>query len=221
MGLALALWQGRLPEALQALWGLLPLALEVGAILLGGVYFHLAVAQRGEGLAQWAQGIKDPVRRALFLASGLIPFFGSVTGFGIGVVLGLPLLLRLGHPPARAAALALLGLVLVPWGALAPGTLVAARLGGVGLGALGMASALYTLPVLPAAGLGTLRLAGLLGPQAPPGRPWAWLLLGSLLLWGLLLLAQGLLSTPRRGWRQASWPPSSSGACPPRRPAGA
>src|SRR5699024_5118374 len=48
----------------------------------------------------------------------------------------------------RAVVAGLLGLVLVPWGSLGPGTLVAAQLGGEDVTELGYRSAVLSLPVL-------------------------------------------------------------------------
>src|SRR5699024_6814760 len=87
---------------------------------------------------------------------GIIPFAESVTGFGVGTLVGIPLLMAIGLPPRRAAICGVLGLVIVPWGALGPGTLVAARLGGVSFQALGTTSALLSgicFAVMGAAGL--------------------------------------------------------------------
>ena len=59
----------------------------------------------------------------------------------------------LGVPPPAAASLALLSQVLIPWGALGPGTLLGAALAGVDLRAFGAwtsaASALWLLLLLP------------------------------------------------------------------------
>ena len=59
-----------------------------------------------------------------------------------------PLLVRIGLTPVRAVVAGLLGLVLVPWGSLGPGTLVAAQLGGEDVTELGYRSAVLSLPVL-------------------------------------------------------------------------
>src|SRR5690606_11822098 len=65
-----------------------------------------------------------------------------------GVIVGIPLLRHIGLSRVKSAIVSLLGLVLVPWGSLAPGTLIAAELGGVDFLELGVGSALFTLPVL-------------------------------------------------------------------------
>lgn len=130
-----------------------PTVLEVALILLGGVLLATALSATGarDHIAGWLERVGDGEDRApaiLLLVFGLTPFMESVTGFGLGVVITAPLLVRMGLSPVRAVLSGLLGLVLVPWGSLGPGTLVAAELGGQNVDALGVWSALLTLPVL-------------------------------------------------------------------------
>lgn len=125
----------------------------VAFILLGGVGLAEVTARSGMQnlIAGWlrstAQG-RDHVTVLILIAFGVTPFMESVTGFGLGVVFTAPVLIHLGLSPARAVTTGLLGLVLVPWGSLGPGTLVAADLGEVSFDALGVWSALFSLPVL-------------------------------------------------------------------------
>lgn len=130
-----------------------PTVLEVALILLGGVTLATALSATGarDHVAGWLQEIgsgADRVPAILLLVFGLTPFMESVTGFGLGVVITAPLLVRMGLSPVKAVVSGLLGLVLVPWGSLGPGTLVAAELGGQDFDDLGYWSALLSLPVL-------------------------------------------------------------------------
>lgn len=130
-----------------------PTVLEVALILLGGVTLATALSATGarDHIAGWLEEIgsgADRVPAILLLVFGLTPFMESVTGFGLGVVITAPLLVRMGLSPVRAVVSGLLGLVLVPWGSLGPGTLVAAELGGQDFGDLGYWSALLSLPVM-------------------------------------------------------------------------
>jgi lactate permease len=126
------------------------LVLEVGLVLLGGL--ALAEVGRGRGFPEAvtsyvaATGAPRPAV-VLLVVLGLTPFAESVTGFGVGAVIAAPILLALGLRPLPAAVVALLGLCTVPWGALAPGTLVAAALTGLDPDALGVTSAAASLPV--------------------------------------------------------------------------
>jgi lactate permease len=129
---------------------MLPTAVELAAIMLGGILLSELMSRTG---AQQRLGDRiggacgSPGRAVLLVTLGVTPFAESLTGFGIGVVVAVPLLRRLGLPPARAAAVGLLGLVTVPWGSLAPGSLIAAELAGVGFRDLGVHSALLSAPV--------------------------------------------------------------------------
>ncbi|MGH3320472.1 MAG: L-lactate permease [Streptosporangiaceae bacterium] len=139
-----------------------PVYAEVALILLGGVLLSQLLSASGaqRRLGEWVTGVcRDPARAVLLIVLGVVPFAESVTGFGIGVVVGVPLLVHFGFPRFRAAVVGLLGLVIVPWGALAPGTLVAAKLTGVGFRELGTRSALLSLPVFVIVGAGALLIA--------------------------------------------------------------
>lgn len=136
------------PVPAAAVWAtarsLGPTSLEVLVILLGGVVLSEVLSRSGaqQQLATWVQQCcADPGRAVLLVVLGITPFAESVTGFGIGVVVAVPLLRHIGFPAGKSAVLGLFGLVLVPWGALAPGTLIAAQLGGVGFDELGVRSA--------------------------------------------------------------------------------
>lgn len=132
---------------------------EVALILLGGVLLSQLLSASGaqQRLGDWVVGVcRDPARAVLLVVLGVVPFAESVTGFGIGVVVGVPLLLHFGFSRSRAVVGGLLGLVIVPWGALAPGTLVAAKLTGVGFQDIGARSALFSLPVFLFAGAGAV-----------------------------------------------------------------
>lgn len=132
---------------------------EVTLILLGGVLLSQLLSASGaqQRLGDWVVGVcRDPARAVLLVVLGVVPFAESVTGFGIGVVVGVPLLLHFGFSRFRAVVGGLLGLVIVPWGALAPGTLVAAKLTGLGFDEIGTRSALFSLPVFLLAGAGAV-----------------------------------------------------------------
>lgn len=128
-----------------------PLLLEVVLIILGGVLLAEVLTASGAQttIARWlTDACRGRGRVVLLITLGVTPFAESVTGFGLGVIVGIPLLRHIGLSRARSAVAALLGLVLVPWGSLAPGTLIAAQLGDVDFVQLGVWSAVFTLPVL-------------------------------------------------------------------------
>ena len=130
-----------------------PTVIEVALILLGGVTLAETMSRSGaqDRISGWLQQTESGADRTVtlyLLVYGLTPFMESVTGFGLGVVITAPLLIRLGLTPVKAVVAGLLGLVLVPWGSLGPGMLVAAQLGGQDLLALGVWTAVLTLPAL-------------------------------------------------------------------------
>ncbi len=143
------------------------LVLEVGLVLLGGMALAEVGRARGfpEAVTSYiaATGAPRPAV-VLLVVLGLTPFAESVTGFGVGAVIAAPILLALGLRPLSAAVVALLGLCTVPWGALAPGTLVAAALTGVDPDALGVTSAAASLPVFLTVGGAAVLISD--GPRA-------------------------------------------------------
>ncbi|GAA3013862.1 hypothetical protein GCM10020229_26430 [Kitasatospora albolonga] len=112
---------------------MLPTVVELAAILFGGILLSELMSRTGtqKRLGDWIGGSAGTAARAVLLVQlGVTPFAESLTGFGIGVVVAIPLLRQLGLSAPKAAVVGLLGLVTVPWGSLAPGSLVAAELGG-------------------------------------------------------------------------------------------
>lgn len=150
---AATVFRPRPSEVSAAVVSLGPTVLEVALILFGGVTLSVVMARSGarDHIAGWLERTASDSSRVpaiLLLVFGLTPFMESVTGFGLGVVITAPLLVRMGLGPVKAVVTGLLGLALVPWGSLGPGTLVAAQLGGHGVDELGYWSALLSLPVL-------------------------------------------------------------------------
>ncbi len=132
-------------------------------ILAGGLFLFNVLSAGGavERVSAFLGEI-EPERDglALLVVVGVAPFFESVTGFGVAVVISAPILLSAGFSPLRAAALASWGQVAVPWGALGVGTLIGADLADVSFGRLSDASAWMTLPLFPVYGLAAVALAG-------------------------------------------------------------
>jgi len=102
----------------------------------------------------------DPVALAAGVVVGVAPFFESVTGFGVAVVISAPILLAAGFTPLRAAVLASWGQCAVPWGALGVGTVIGAHLAGLGFETLSDTSAFLSLPLFPVYGVAAVVLAG-------------------------------------------------------------
>lgn len=129
-----------------------PLILEVALILLFGMLLARLLESAGSmsQISTWVESLSPgrPLGVAL-VVFGIVPFAESVTGFGIGVTVGVPILRHLGCTLRQSAILGLLGLIAVPWGALGPGTTVAAALAGLDVDELGLATAwINAIPVI-------------------------------------------------------------------------
>lgn len=133
-----------------------PLVVEVLLIVGGGIAFAEFGRRSGaqEVISGWLRrALGAGVAPVLAIVHGVTPLAESLTGFGIGAILAVPLLVGLGLDGRRAATIGLLGLCVVPWGSMGPGTLIAAEFGGVGFAALGVASAVVSLPVFVGVGV--------------------------------------------------------------------
>lgn len=149
------------------------LGLLVGSVILGGLIFRdLASkgADGGEPAPSPTSLRRDEVYAACFL---LGPFAEAATGFGVGQVTIAPILKRAGIAPIDAVLLGLFSQILVPWGALANGTIVGAQLSGLAPAILGAHSAILSAPLL----LGWLCLFWLFAARAGVSATWRRLLI--------------------------------------------
>lgn len=118
------------------------LAWLVALVILGGLFFREAVASGSVAAAGTRRG---RLFTACFLAG---PFTECATGFGVGQVATAGAMQALGVAPGHALVLGLFSQTLVPWGALAIGTVVGAELSGVPAALLGRNCAILTAPLL-------------------------------------------------------------------------
>lgn len=125
------------------------LGVLVSAIVLGGLFFWTATTVERPTEAKEILIAGAPRRRQLYVACFLVgPFAESATGFGVGQVTIAPVLARLRLSPLHAVMFGLFSQILVPWGALANGTMVGSQLSGVPPPLLGTLSALLSVPLL-------------------------------------------------------------------------
>ena len=186
--------------ALQALVTWSPLLIEVLLIVGGGLLLSDVLRTSGaqQALAEWVTNrTGSGVGAVLLVVHGVTPFAESLTGFGIGITIGIPLLAHCGFSPRKVAAIGLLGLCAVPWGSMGPGTLVAATMAGLGFDALGLASAGFS--AIPMALIGLA--AAWLGTGADEARGTALLkgVASGLLLAASIGLANALVGTSAAG----------------------
>ncbi len=149
--------------AVRALTGWAPVLVEVLLIVGGGLLLSevLRAAGAQKALAQWVMGRTGKgVGVVLLVVHGVTPFAESLTGFGIGITIGIPLLAHSGLAARKIAVIGLLGLCAVPWGSMGPGTLVAATMSGLPFDALGVASALVSVVPMVVVGVAAAWLAG-------------------------------------------------------------
>jgi lactate permease len=132
-------------------------------VLFGGLLLYNVLSAGGAiGEVSRFLGRLEPEKEALALGVvvGVAPFFESVTGFGVAVVISAPILLAAGFSPLRAAVLSSWGQCAVPWGALGVGTVIGADLAGMSFAKLSDWSALLSLPLFPVYGVAAVVLAG-------------------------------------------------------------
>ena len=146
-----------------AFWGGVGTSGRVLYVLFGGLLLYNFLSEGGavERVSGFL-GRLEPEREALALVVvvGAAPFFESVTGFGVAVVISAPILMAAGFSPLRGAVLSSWGQCAVPWGALGVGTVIGADLASLSFGELSDLSALLNLPLYPIYGVAAVALAG-------------------------------------------------------------
>lgn len=124
------------------------LALLVGSVILAGLVFRelsSATAAEDEPAPIAVAQRREELYAACFVVG---PFAEAATGFGVGQVAIAPILKRLGVTPIDAVLFGLFSQALVPWGALANGTILGAQLSGLQPATLGAHSAILIVPLL-------------------------------------------------------------------------
>jgi lactate permease len=160
------------------------LAWQVIAIIASGMFFHRCTLTRPT--AGGSETHSATPRRRWSVCFLLAPFAEAVTGFGVGYIIALAALRRLGLGGVPMQVLGLYSQSLVPWGALAIGTTVGASLAGLAPNALGLGSAILQVPIH---GLYLLlywrfaRAAGVSVPFAQKLDDLGWTALRRLLIW--------------------------------------
>lgn len=134
-------------EAAKGAW----LAWLAISVILASLFFYHTIRSASELFEQVQERASPFSYRTLFLVCFLLgPFFESATGFGVGLIITVPFLLRMGISGPVAVLFGLFSQILVPWGALATGTVVGAGIAGIPLAQLGIYSALLSGPLLAA-----------------------------------------------------------------------
>lgn len=132
-------------------------------VLFGGLLLYNLLSAGGavEEVSRFLGAIEpDKEALALGVVVGAAPFFESVTGFGVAVVISAPILLAAGFSPLKSAVLATWGQCAVPWGALGVGTVIGADLSGMSFAELSDRSAVLNLPLFVVYAIASVALAG-------------------------------------------------------------
>lgn len=202
IGVTLALWFW-FPITEQALvsttHSLLLVTVAVVLIIFAGVMLaeFLAVSGAQENIGGWLGSAAHSRDRAvLLLGLGVTPLAESIIGWGVGVIIGVPLLMRVGLTATKAATIGLVGIVVAPWGSLGPGLLVMAELSGISLRDVGTWSAILSLPVLLIMGA-TIAIVGM--GRAGALRMSGELLVTVIVIWLVLMATNAWVSVPLAG----------------------
>ena len=136
---AIAIWAGSVlidsewAQLERALVDALILQLLVGVVIYGGLMF-VEVTRRGgttSALYELIGGAGlNQTRSTILIAIGFGVMIESLTGYGVSMLVTVPLLLRV-VTRAQAIILALVGMSLMPWGALSVSALLGAQLAGI------------------------------------------------------------------------------------------
>ena len=127
--------------------------------------------------------VPQPELQVLLLILGLAPFTESVSGFGVGTLLIIPIFQALNYSVMQSSVLGMLGQMAVPWGGLALGTSLGAQLTNLDPHCLGADTALITAPLPPIYAVFSLWVSG--GMQAVRRRWLMAIVTGSLLSFSL------------------------------------
>ncbi len=125
--------------------------LIVVVIIIGGTSLAELLTATGAQarIAEWLQqSANNPGRAILIVGLGVAPFAETIIGWGLGLIVSVPLLIRIGLSVRQSATIGLLGILLGPWGSLAPAVLIMAELGGVPFHTLGLWIAVLSLPLI-------------------------------------------------------------------------
>ncbi|QNN63624.1 L-lactate permease [Leucobacter denitrificans] len=146
-------WEFPLRSAVltESLPSTLELSITLALIMFGGIalanLLHASGAQKD--INTWLNRlVVSPERAALFYGLVLVPLIESLVGWGLGVITGIPMLLGTGLSKLKAIQIALLGMMLCPWGAFAPSLIVASDFTGFSQTTIGTVTAFYNVPVI-------------------------------------------------------------------------
>lgn len=159
-------------------------------ILLPALLFYQMQQETG-AITLLARGltrfVPDRDLQTLLLVLGVGPYIESLCGFGCGSVAILPLLIHLHQNKLKAIQLSLLSQIVVAWGGLSIGSVLAANLSGVAISMLSVRTSLLLFPSTIGFSILALQMSG---GRTALERYWGHAVLAG----GLLMLATCLCS---------------------------
>jgi len=136
-------WPSLTHHATIGLW----MSWLVVSIIATGMFFHRCTLTREPPAQSDFPSQTLTPRRLWSVCFLLAPFAESVTGFGVGYIIAVAALRRLGLNGLPCLLLGLFSQSLVPWGALAVGTTVGAALAAVPAAEMGLRTAVLQGPI--------------------------------------------------------------------------
>ncbi|NNH69919.1 hypothetical protein HLB23_08585 [Nocardia uniformis] len=127
------------------------LVLNAAAVMLPGVYLSQVLTRRSvhQSLREWVRQLPLPVpAKVALVVVGIAPTVEALTGFGVSLLVTVPVLLALAPPPT-ALRQAMLGMNIMPWGTLGLATVIGAELTGLPTTTLGTATAITSSMIFP------------------------------------------------------------------------
>lgn len=90
--------------------------------------------------------------KIILLLLGILPALESMTGFGVSLFIGIPILFRM-FENTKAFKLSVLGMSIMPWGTLGLSLIIGSKLSGYDLNSLAKHSAIFSITIFPTIGL--------------------------------------------------------------------
>ncbi|WP_020500245.1 L-lactate permease [Sciscionella marina] len=140
---------------------------EAAMVIIPGLYLNAELADRRihSRLAQWIQTLPIPAEAKIgVVVVGLGPALESLTGFGVSLLLTVPVLLAISERDTALRRSAL-SLNIMPWGTLGLASTVAASLTGHSLATIGWLSSLVSAAIFPVLGAVATAIASSAGAR--------------------------------------------------------
>ncbi|WP_025273293.1 L-lactate permease [Haloglycomyces albus] len=127
------------------------ITLSAAVVIVPGLYLNQQLAQRhvDQQLIDWTQGLPmSPPHKSALVVVAVAPALESLTGFGVSLLVTVPLLLAMTDR-STAVKQSLLGMNIMPWGTLGLATIIGSSLAGRPTTELSLATAVVSAGVFP------------------------------------------------------------------------